>query len=62
MQHYSDECRFQHISPENGASATQPVFPSARPGPPRARAQMNGPNNFPNLETKMGNLAIRDVS
>lgn len=60
---FSEECRFPHILPENGAPIPHPVFPSSRPGPPRPRGQANGPNNnFPNLEAKLGNMSVRDVS
>ncbi|KIM47811.1 hypothetical protein M413DRAFT_210049 [Hebeloma cylindrosporum] len=55
-----DDCRFPHILPENGANAIQPQFPPVRGGPPRPRAQHNGVNGFGHLETKFGNMAIRD--
>ncbi len=48
---------------ENGAPI--PILCSLLPGPgpPRPRGQANGPNNnFPNLEAKLGNMSVRDVS
>ena len=58
----SDDCRFPHVLTENGANPIHPQFPLVRAGPPRPRPQHNGVNGFGHIETKFGNMAIRDVS
>lgn len=58
----SDDCRFPHVLTENGANPIHSQFSPVRAGPPRPRAQPNGVNGIGHLETKFGNMAIRDVS
>ncbi|PPQ64490.1 hypothetical protein CVT26_002029 [Gymnopilus dilepis] len=54
-----DDCRFPHVLPDNGGVPTQPSFAPPR-GAPRARAHVNGPNGLGNIESKFGNMSVRD--
>lgn len=56
-----DDCRFPHVLPESAGTPTQSSFTPPRGGAPRARSHVNGPNGLGNLESKLGNMSIRDV-
>ncbi|KAF8167704.1 hypothetical protein B0H34DRAFT_792399 [Crassisporium funariophilum] len=59
-----DGCRFPHVLTDyTGIPSNQnhsPSFPPARGGAPRPRGPVNGHNGFPNIEGKLGAMAIRD--
>ncbi|KAF8913057.1 hypothetical protein CPB84DRAFT_1760251 [Gymnopilus junonius] len=55
-----DDCRFPHVLPESVGTPTQSSFAPPRGGAPRARSHVNGPNGLGNLESKLGNMTIRD--
>ncbi|KDR85400.1 hypothetical protein GALMADRAFT_357277 [Galerina marginata CBS 339.88] len=51
-------CRFPHVLSENAGTPTHSSFPTSRGGPPRPRT--NGANGVGHLETKGGNMTMRD--
>lgn len=58
----SDECRFPHVLPENGAPLPVNVGPFGARGPPRPRA-MHAMNGYPaSIDEKLASMSLRDVS